>query len=380
MRYEIDVDVCPGYPVSWQATALNTVMRGTLKPISGLLLRTDAGVVAASRLVGMAGRMRFPLPDHVSVEQERVGTCSGEWIRAGRGLDGGTGREPDESRVLLYFHGGGYFFCSPATHRPITWRLSAAAGCPVLAVDYRQCPIHTLAESLEDAIAAYLSLLERGYDPARILFAGDSAGGHLTLATLLALRGRGLPLPSAAVCLSPWADLTDVPRRVNRLVDPLIPAGRVGWLARRWTARLDPRDPLVSPVFGDYGGLPPLMIVTGSTEVLRDEGRRVAERARACGVPVTYEEWRRMPHVFAILADVVPEARQVFRHIARFLAAAQELSAGSVAVSGSPARDIPAPGLPVRGPASGLAVPESAEPGPSAGGLPVRPGTGSAAA
>ncbi|WP_433256563.1 alpha/beta hydrolase [Streptosporangium sp. CA-135522] len=324
MHEEIDVDVCPGYPVSWQAAALNTLMRGTLKPISGLLLRTDAGFLAASRLVTLAGRVPLPLPAHVSVVQEPIGSCSGEWVRAGQGLD--------ETGVLLYFHGGGYFLCSPATHRPITWRLSAAAGCPVLALDYRQGPVHTLAESLEDAVAAYLCLLDRGYDPARIMVAGDSAGGHLTLATLLALRDRGLPPPAAAVCLSPWADLTDVPRRANRMLDPLIPAGRVEWLARRWTSGLDPRDPLVSPVFGDYTGLPPLMIVTGSTEVLRDEGRRVAERARACGVPVTYEEWRRMPHVFAILADLVPEARRVFRHIARFLAAVRSLSARDPAV------------------------------------------------
>ncbi|MFF5206134.1 alpha/beta hydrolase [Streptosporangium sp. NPDC000396] len=312
MHDELDLDVCPGYPVSWQAAALNTVMRGTFKPISGLLLRTDASVVAASRLVALAAKVPLRLPDHVRLAQDRIGECPGEWVRTGRGID--------ESKVLLYFHGGAYFLCSPATHRPITWRLSAAARRPVLAVDYRQGPVHTLAESLQDAIAAYLCLLERGYDPSGILFAGDSAGGHLTLATLLALRDRGLPLPSAAVCLSPWADLTDVPRRVNRLLDPMIPAGRVDWLARRWTAGLDARDPLVSPVFGDYTGLPPLMIVTGSTEVLRDEGRRVAVRARAAGVPVTYEEWRRMPHVFAILADVLPEARRVFQHIARFLA------------------------------------------------------------
>ncbi|WP_031163475.1 alpha/beta hydrolase [Streptosporangium roseum] len=355
MHDEIDVDVCPGYPVSWQAAALNTVMRGTLKPISGLLLRADIGVVAVSRIVALADRVPLPVPAHVSIVREPVGTCSGEWVRAGRGLD--------ESRVVLYFHGGGYFLCSPATHRPITWRLSAAAGCPVLAVDYRQGPVHTLAESLEDAIAAYVCLLERGYDPAGILFAGDSAGGHLTLATLLALRDRGLPLPSAAVCLSPWTDLTDAPRRANRLLDPMIPAGRVGWLARRWTARLDPRDPLVSPVFGDYTGLPPLMIVTGSTEVLRDEGRRVAERARAGGVPVTYEEWRRMPHVFAILADVLPEARQVFRHIARFLAAVRDL----------PARDLP--GL---GPGPGLPDPGLSGPGLPDPGLPVRPGSAAA--
>ncbi|GGS89503.1 hydrolase [Planobispora rosea] len=319
MRDELDVDVCPGYPVSWQATALNALMWSTVKPISGLLLRSDLSVAAAARLTALAGKAPLRLPPHVSLARDRVGGCAGEWVRAGRGLD--------ESKVLLYLHGGGYFVCSPATHRPITWRMSVAARCPVLAVDYRQGPVHTLAESLRDAVAAYECLLERGYDPADVLVAGDSAGGHLTLATLLALRDRETPLPAAAVCLSPWTDLSDTPRRTNRLIDPLLPAGRIEWLARRWTAGLDARDPLVSPVFGDYAGLPPLMVVTGSTEVLRDEGRRVAERARTAGVPVTYEEWRRMPHVFPILADVLPEARRAFQHIARFLAAVQRCSA-----------------------------------------------------
>ncbi|MEU8040211.1 alpha/beta hydrolase [Streptosporangium sp. NPDC049078] len=317
MHDEIDMDVSPAYPFSWQAAALNVIMRGTFKPISDLLLRNDVGFAAASRIVALAGRVPFRLPVHVTVTPDEAGPCPGEWVRAGEELD--------EDKVLLYFHGGGYFACSPVTHRPITWRLAAATRRPVLAVDYRQGPVHRPAEALEDAIAAYQCLLENGYDPADVVFGGDSAGGHLTLATLLALRDREMPLPSAAVCLSPWADLTGAPRRVNRLLDPMIPAGRVDWLARRWTAGLDPHDPLLSPVLGDYTGLPPLMVVTGSTEVLRDEGRRVAERARTAGVPVTYEEWPRMPHVFPILADVVPEAREVYPHIARFLAAAQDL-------------------------------------------------------
>ncbi|GII03610.1 alpha/beta hydrolase [Planobispora takensis] len=334
MRHEIDVDVCPGYPVSWQASALNTIMRSTVKPLSELLLRSGFSVLAASHIVGLAGKVPLRLPPHVTLVHDRVGACAGEWVRAGQGLD--------ESKVLLYLHGGGYFVCSPATHRPITWRLSVATRRPVLAVDYRQGPAHTLAQSLDDAVAAYRCLLEKGYDPADILIAGDSAGGHLTLATLLALRDRGIELPAGAVCMSPWTDLSDTPRRANRLVDPMISAGRVDWLARRWTAGLDARDPLVSPVFGDYAGLPPLMLITGSTEVLRDEGRRVAERARAAGVPVTYEEWRRMPHVFPILADILPEARLVFQHIARFAAAAQRLREGDLLVRAAPEKDGPA--------------------------------------
>jgi acetyl esterase/lipase len=307
----IDRDVVPDYPLSWQARALTGVMRGTLKPASSLLMRHPLALVGASRLGELARLVPLRHPDHVAVVPARFSACGGEWIRAGQGLD--------ERKALLYFHGGGYFSCSPRTHRTITWRLSVVARRPVLALDYRQGPVHPLADSLADALDAYDCLLRRGHAPEDIVFAGDSAGGHLTLATLLALRDRGLPLPAAAICLSPWADLTDIPRRANRWQDPMLPASRVRWLARRWTSGLDPWDPLVSPVHGDFTGLPPLMIVTGSTEVLRDEARRVTERARRAGVPVTYEEWRRMPHVFPILADVLPEARLAFRHMASFL-------------------------------------------------------------
>ncbi|WP_326640886.1 alpha/beta hydrolase [Streptosporangium sp. NBC_01755] len=357
MRYEINTDVSPAYPFSWQAATLNAIMRGTFKPASQFLLRTDIGFVAASRIAALAGRVPLRLPVHVRVTPDEAGPCPGEWVRAGEELD--------ERKVLLYFHGGGYFAGSPATHRPITWRLSAATRRPVLAVDYRQGPVHTPAEALADAIAAYRCLLEHGYHPADIVFGGDSAGGHLTLATLLALRDQDMPLPAAAVCLSPWTDLTDVPRRVNRTLDPMIPAGSVEWLARRWTAGLDPHDPLLSPVLGDYTGLPPLMVVTGSTEVLRDEGRRVAERARAAGVSVMYEEWPRMPHVFAILADVVPEAREVYPHIARFLDAAQDLLPDQeVAAQDLLARDVPDQGLAAQDlVASDLAVSDLPAPG-----------------
>jgi acetyl esterase/lipase len=201
---------------------------------------------------------------------------------------------------------------------------------PVLALDYRQGPVHSLAESLSDAIDAYRCLLDRGYAPRDILLAGDSAGGHLALVTLLALRDRGVPLPAAAVCMSPWTDLSGDRRQVNGWwQDPMLPASRIDWVAKRWTAGLDRRDPLVSPVYGDYTGIPPLMIVTGSTELLRDEARRVALSARENGVPVTYEEWNRMPHAFGVFADVLPEARLLFGHISRFLAAVEARGAGS---------------------------------------------------
>ncbi|HEX4815696.1 MAG TPA: alpha/beta hydrolase [Nonomuraea sp.] len=310
----IDGDVVPQYSLSWQARALTGLMRGTLKPASSLLMRHSLALACAAQLGQVARLVQLPCPEHVTVVPTAFSDCGGEWVRGGPDLD--------EHKALLYFHGGGYFSCSPRTHRSITWRLSVVSRRPVLALDYRQGPVHRLADSLADAVDAYDCLLRRGHAPEDVIVAGDSAGGHLTLATLLALRDRGLPLPAAGICLSPWADLTDVPRRANRWQDPLLPASRVRWLARRWTSGLDPCDPLVSPVLGDFTGLPPLMIVTGSTEVLRDEARRVAERARQAGVPVRYEEWPRMPHVFPILADVLPEARMAFRHMSRFLAAA----------------------------------------------------------
>ncbi|MEV0588833.1 alpha/beta hydrolase [Nonomuraea sp. NPDC050310] len=310
----LDQDVFPSYPLSWQARALNGVLMGAVKPAGSLLLRHPLALSACSLLKAVP----FRAPDQVGIVPHAFSQCGGEWVRGGLGLD--------ERKVLLYFHGGGYFAGSPATHRPLTWRLSVATRRPVLALDYRQGPVHPLRASLEDALDAYDCLLARGHEPADVLLGGDSAGGHLTLATLLALRDRGGPMPGGAICLSPWADLTDAPRRANRWQDPLLSASRVRWLARRWTAGLDPRDPLVSPVLGDYTGLPPLMIVTGSTEVLREEDLRVARQARAAGVPVRYEEWDRMPHVFPILADFLPEARLAFRHIAAFVA---DLSAAS---------------------------------------------------
>ncbi|WP_062433498.1 alpha/beta hydrolase [Herbidospora daliensis] len=322
MNADIDVDVRPEHPLSWQAIAANGLLRGTMKPISAVLLRTTTSLVVANRIIELGGRLPGLVPATVSIEQESFGACSGEWVR-GSGRPDSDLEELDESKVVLYLHGGGYFICSPVTHRPITWRLSAVTQRPVLALDYRQGPQHKLAESLADALDAYRALLDRGFAPEGIVLAGDSAGGHLALAMLLSLRDNGLPLPAAAICLSPWADLSDERKTANRWADPLLPAGRVEWMARRWTEGLDNRDPLVSPVFGDYTGLPPLMIVTSTTEVLREEAHRVAERARADGVPVRYEEWRKMPHVFALMADILPEARLVFPHMGQFVEAVE---------------------------------------------------------
>ncbi|GAB3897684.1 hypothetical protein GCM10027612_54440 [Microbispora bryophytorum subsp. camponoti] len=169
MTHELNVDLRPEYPVSWQAAAINGVLRGTMRPISTILVRNTAGMAVASRIMCLGERVPGILPKHVSIVPDRSGSCTGEWVHGGPGLD--------ERKVVLYFHGGAYFVCSPATHRPITWRLSAAAGCPVFSLDYRQGPVHSLAESLSDALQAYERLLDLGYAAQDIVLAGDSAGG-----------------------------------------------------------------------------------------------------------------------------------------------------------------------------------------------------------
>lgn len=272
----------------------------------------DAGLVRIQRITDRLARLQR-VPHGVTIVPERIGRSrESEWVRAGL---------PDERKVLLYLHGGGYFFGSPRLYRPFTWRLSAATGRPVLSLDYRLVPEHTPADALEDALDAYGHLLKRGYRGQDIVVGGDSAGGHLTLALLHSLKERGQPLPQAAFCLSPWVDLMCEAdsHRLNERSDVLIPARKLAALGRRYCADKPQDDPLFSPVRGDLTGHPPMMLMASGTEILRDDARKLADRARAVGVEVTYQEWDGLVHVFPVFADFIPEGKAAFRHIAAFL-------------------------------------------------------------
>lgn len=302
----------PAYPISWQARAFNLALMLTIKPALELTPVNRRSLQVLDRVYAVAGRLMSQLPGFVQVEATHFGHFDGEWLRAGQ--------EMAEDKALLYLHGGGYCFSSAQSHRPLTWRLSRMARRPVLAINYRQGPDHEFEHVRDDALQAYRHLLER-YAPENILIAGDSAGGHLTLVTLQAARDAGLPLPRAALCFSPWTDLScegDSFRR-NRFRDPMFSSRVVTDLARYYVRQRDHYHPLISPLHGDFSGLPPLMITAGSTEVLRDDSRRLAERAHAHGVQVHYEEWRGMPHVFQLFAFCLPEARMAYRHMAKFL-------------------------------------------------------------
>ena len=241
-----------------------------------------------------------------------AGGVPGEWIAAPSAAGG---------RVIYYLHGGGYTVGSINTHRALIARLSAAAGARALAIDYRLAPEHPFPAAVEDATAAYRWLLEGGADPSNVVIAGDSAGGGLTVATLVALRDARIPLPAAAVCLSPWVDLEGIGESATtrKAADPMIdPEGGLEQ-ARLYLGGADPRTPLAAPLYADLSGLPPMLIHVGDAEVLLDDSTRLAARAKAAGVDVTLEVWPDMIHVWQFFAAVLPEGQQAIDRIGAFV-------------------------------------------------------------
>jgi acetyl esterase/lipase len=254
-----------------------------------------------------------PLVDGTAVEAVDVGGRAAEWLRPpGVAGDG----------ALLYLHGGGYCVGSIVSHKPMASRLGAAAGLPVLILDYRMGPEDRFPAAVEDSTAAVDWLVAQGLAPERIAIAGDSAGGGLTLATLLALRDRGGPLPGAAACLSPWTDLTMTTPSMDANVDgdPMLDRARlqkyVDWYLG---ADGDPRDPLASPRFADLSGLPPVVIHAAAEEVLLDDARLVAEAIEAAGGTVEYRTWPGVFHVWHATAGLTPEADEAVDAVGAFL-------------------------------------------------------------
>ena len=231
----------------------------------------------------------------------------------------------DPGLRILYLHGGGYVSGSGALYLALAARISAASGCVVFLPDYRLAPEHRFPAALEDSLRAYEWLRATGPEgpaPAKATFiAGDSAGGGLTLATLLALRDRGRPLPTAGITLSAYTDLTlsGESMRSEAALEPIVSPNCLPDFVKLYADQSEYRNPLVSPVFGDYTGIPPLLLQVGEHEIIRDDSVSTAAKARADGVDVTLEVWPGMFHNFQSREPLLPEGRQAFDHIASFM-------------------------------------------------------------
>jgi epsilon-lactone hydrolase len=254
----------------------------------------------------------FPTPPDVAVEIVKAPERNAEYLRPPGVLD---------EAAVLYLHGGGYVIGSPRSHRHLAAAIGRAAGTPTLLLDYRLAPEHPFPAAVDDAVAAYQWLLARGLPSRRIVVAGDSAGGGLTVALLLALRERGIPQPAGGVCISPWVDLTcsGASYATKAGTDPIVTRDGVAAMAQAYAGTGDFKGPLVSPLFADLRGLPPLLVQVGSEEVLLDDARGLSARARAAGVDVTLEEWPAMIHVWHWFLPMLDEAERAIATIGGFV-------------------------------------------------------------
>ncbi|MBV8957830.1 MAG: alpha/beta hydrolase [Actinobacteria bacterium] len=253
-----------------------------------------------------------PLPEGASIEDVDVDGVPGAWVTA----DGAA-----DDKVVLYLHGGGYAIGSIKTHRALAANISKAVGVRVLLIDYRLAPEHPHPAAVDDAVTAWKWLLAQGLAPANMAISGDSAGGGLTFATLLALRDQGLPLPACAVPISPWVEMEAISdsHTTRAEVDPMVHSDGLKRMADWYLNGIDVKTPLAAPLHADLRGLPPIFVQVGDAEVLLDDATRIVEKAKAAGVDATCEVIPDGIHVLHAFAPLVPEANDAIDRLAAFM-------------------------------------------------------------
>jgi acetyl esterase/lipase len=263
-----------------------------------------------------ARRMRG-LSRGAEVEPVDIGGRRAAWIRPPLAQAG-----PLAGKILLHFHGGGYVSGSIDAHLLMCIPMARDLGIDLLLPEYRLAPESPFPAALEDALAAHRWLLAQGYAAKDIFFSGDSAGGGLALAAAFELRDRGEALPAAIVCISPWADLTNSGSShvENARAEVLLSTQTLAEWALCYAGPEKLREPLVSPVFGVFGGLPPLLIQVGSEDILLSDSLLLAQKARAAGVPVKLSVWKGLWHVWHVFGNLLPESKLAFAEMAAFLA------------------------------------------------------------
>jgi monoterpene epsilon-lactone hydrolase len=251
------------------------------------------------------------LPKGATIEQVDAGGIPAQWVR----LEGAPA-----DRIIFYLHGGGYTTGSPNTHRQMVAYICRAAGASALSLDYRLAPEHPFPAAVEDGAAGYRWLVKQGFNPAKIAIAGDSAGGGLTMATLVALRDSNDPLPAAGICLSPWVDLTGLSETytTNAETDPMVGEAGIKEMAAMYLNGRDPKTPLASPIFADLTGLPPILIQVGSEEILLGDSLALDRRAKTYGVESTLEVWQDMIHVWQMFSPILKDGRDAIARIGAY--------------------------------------------------------------
>ena len=268
-----------------------------------------------ARLDGFGAR--YTVASDIKVQQVNAGGVDAEWTLA---------PESDPWRVLLFLHGGGYISGSIASHRHLVAQAGREARCRTLALGYRLAPEHPFPAALDDTLAAYRFLIAQGITPEQITFGGESAGGGLALAAMVSLRDAGDPLPARAWLSSPWLDLqqTGATMQTRAAVDPLIQKPYLDDLSAQYRAGAGTRNPLISPLYADLRGLPPLLIHVGTAETLLDDSIRLADVAGQADLRVTLDIWPDMIHAFTLFYQQVAVGRRALRQVGAFIRGATQ--------------------------------------------------------
>jgi acetyl esterase/lipase len=255
---------------------------------------------------------QLPVAESVSCEPVSAGGIPAEWI---------VPAEAPKRKVILYLHGGGYCIGSINTHRGMVSHIARVAETRALLIDYRLAPENPFPAALEDSTAAYKWLLSQGIVAGDIIIAGDSAGGGLTISTLVSLKEKGIPSPAAAVLISPWVDLAITGDSIisKADIDPMVTKEGLIEMAEAYMGDTDPRTPLASPLFADLEDLPPMLIHVGTAEILLDDAIRIFDHARKAGVEVTLNKAEGMCHVWHFFTIMLPEALEAIEEVARFM-------------------------------------------------------------
>ncbi len=253
------------------------------------------------------------IPKDVTVVDVDADDIRAKWISP-------TNENP--GKVILHLHGGGYVTGSMDSHLMMCIPMAQTLKTKILLPEYRLAPEHPFPAAVEDAVRVYRWALAQGYQPQDIILSGDSAGGGLALATVLSLRDAGDPLPAAIVCMSPWTDLTFTGQShlTKAKADCVLLTDVLREWAACYTGTETPKNPLISPIYADFHNFPPILIQVGSDEVLLDDARMLAEKAKSAGVDVTLKVWDEMWHVWPALGDLIPESKKTFEEIGQFIA------------------------------------------------------------